>query len=92
MTRYLAIDYGTKRIGLAIGDDVDKFASPITTLAATGQSPDHAQTVWSAAQEYAIDAFVVGLPLNMDDSEGKQAKLTRKFGSQLSSLSGKPVH
>lgn len=92
MTRYLGIDYGTKRIGLAIGDDVAKLASPITTLAAKGQFPDHAQTVWTAAGEYSIDAFVIGLPLNMDNTEGKQAKLTRQFGSKLSSLSGKPIH
>ena len=92
MSRYIGIDYGTKRIGLAIGDDRDKIATPITTVEARGRVDDHVGAVLSVANEYDVDAFVVGLPLNMDDTEGPQAKLTRKFGESLAQESGKPTH
>lgn len=92
MKRYLGIDYGTKRIGLAIGDDDAKIASPLETIAARGDPANHVQAVLAAAEGYDIDAFVVGLPLNMDDSEGEQAKLTRGFGDALARLTHLPVH
>ena len=90
--RFLGIDYGTKRIGLAIGDDIARIASPVAMVAARGSMVDHAKAVLAEAQEYELDAFVVGLPVNMDDSEGAQAKLTRQFGEILAKASGKPVH
>ena len=43
------------------------------------------------AAEYEVEAFVVGLPLNMDDTEGKQAKIARRFGDELARATGKPV-
>jgi len=92
MTRYLGIDYGTKRIGLAIGDDVSRIAAPIEMVPATGSPADHAAAVLRVAGEYVVDAFVIGLPVNMDDTEGPQAKLTRTFGDALVGASGKPVH
>ena len=91
-SRYIGIDYGTKRIGLAIGDDQDKIATPVTTVEARGSVADHVAALLSVANEYDVDAFVVGLPLNMDDTEGKQAKLTRKFGDLLGQESGKRAH
>lgn len=92
MTRYLGIDYGTKRIGLAVGDDATGIASPITVVQSRGRSADDIQAVIAVAQEYGVDAFVVGLPLNMDDTEGPQAKLTRRFGDALARSADKPVH
>lgn len=92
MQRFLGIDYGTKRIGLAVGDDRDRFASPVKTVEARGGIDNHVQAVLLVAGEFDFDAFVIGLPINMDDSEGKQAKLTRKFGDSLAKAGGKPVH
>ena len=92
MIRYLGIDYGTKRIGLAIGDDVSCIASPVEMVPATGSPADHAAAVLRVAGEYVVDAFVIGLPMNMDDSEGPQARLTRTFGDAIATASGKPVH
>ena len=92
MHRYLGIDYGTKRIGLAIGDDDARIASPIDTILAHGDPNDHVQAVLSAAGAYDIDAFVIGLPFNMDDTEGEQAKITRRFGDKLALTSGLDVH
>jgi putative Holliday junction resolvase len=92
MLRYLGIDYGTKRIGLAIGDDTLRIASPVETIAARGQVKEHVRQVLERTAEYEVDAFVVGLPVNMDGAEGEQSKITRTFGESLRKMSDKPVH
>jgi putative Holliday junction resolvase len=92
MTRFLGIDHGSKRIGLAVSDPGATLASPLTTVAASGNLSDEVAAVLSCAREYEIDAFVVGLPLNIDDTEGTQAKTVRRFGAELERISGKPVH
>ena len=92
MPRFLGIDHGSKRIGLAVSDPGATLASPLSTVAASGNLSDEIAAVLSRAEEYEIDAFVVGLPLNMDDTEGDQAKTVRRFGAELGRVSGKPVH
>lgn len=78
--RYLAIDYGNKRTGLAICDPDETIASPLGVL--EGRK-DLARRVAQIARREQADAFVVGLPLNMDGTEGHQAKLVRQFASEL---------
>lgn len=92
MTRYLAIDCGSKRIGLAISDGQNSIVSPVATVAATGRIESDVRAVLQAINDYQVDEFVVGLPLNMDDSEGPQAKLSRRFGAVLQEESKKPVY
>ena len=92
MTCYLGIDYGTKRTGLAICGTGASFASPLGMIEMRGNLEEQVQAVLKEADEYEVDEFVVGLPLNMDGSEGKQAKATRRFGDLLAKLSGKPAH
>lgn len=92
MPRFLGIDYGTKHIGLAVGDADTGIASPIETIEPQGAITDQVKGVLVAALEYGVDAFVIGLPLNMDDTEGEQSRITRRFGDELARTSGKPVH
>ena len=92
MPRFLGIDHGTKRIGLAVSDPGATIASPLATLDAAAKLSDQVVAVLSCAREYEIDAFVIGLPLNMDDTEGNQAKTVRRFGAEMERISGKPVH
>ncbi len=92
MTRYIAIDYGTKRIGLAVGDDDTRVATPADVVPGRNDPVADVAAVLKLVGEYAVDALVVGLPLNMDDTEGDQAKLTRRFGTLLAERSGLPVH
>ena len=92
MPRFLGIDHGTKRIGLAVSDPGATLALPLTTIAASGELSDDVSAILACAKEYDIDAFVVGLPLNMDDTEGNQAKTVRRFGEELERNSGKPVY
>ncbi len=92
MSIYLGIDYGAKRIGLAVSADDTGIASPLKMLPSHGDLRANANSVARIADEYDVDAFVVGLPLNMDDTEGPQAKLVRAFGDALANATGKPIH
>lgn len=92
MASYLGIDYGTKRIGLAVGDDVTQTASPVTTVMAQGHADRDAERIAAVADEYGAVAFVLGLPLNMDSTEGPQARLVRAFGTVLAARTGLDVH
>ena len=87
--RYLAIDYGQKRTGLAICDREEMLASPFAVL----DNPKEVLAKISATVEKEeIEAIVVGLPLNMDDTQGAQAKQVLKFAEQLKSIVGVPIH
>ena len=92
MPRFLGIDYGTKHIGLAVGDTDTGIASPIETIEPGDAVADQVKGVLVAARAYGVDAFVVGLPLNMDGTEGEQARITRRFGNELARAGGKPIH
>ena len=92
MTCFIGIDYGSKRIGLAVGTTQTGLASPLTTLEVRGDLAEQVQAVLTQAHAYDVSAFVVGLPLNMDDSEGPQAQLVRRFGTALAEATSLPVH
>ena len=83
--RYLGIDYGQKRTGLAICDEKELIASPIAVI--TGQN-DLVRRIADFAEREQVGAVVVGLPLNMDGTEGKAAKVARKFGAKLADALG----
>lgn len=86
--RYLAIDYGTKHIGLAICDPAETVASPLMVI----QGEKEALTkISDVIKNENVEALVLGLPLNMDDSEGPQAKLVFKFADRLRTHLSIPV-
>jgi len=87
--RYLAIDYGKRRTGLAVCDADEMLASPVTVL--EGGVDLYAQIV-EVLRDYEVEALVVGLPYNMDGSEGPQAKEVRLFARQLEETTKMPVH
>jgi len=78
--RYLAIDYGKKRTGLAICDRDEIVCSPLTII--EGQA-NLLSSIADIARSHGAEAIVIGLPINMDDTEGPQAKLIRNFSEQL---------
>jgi putative Holliday junction resolvase len=91
MTRSLGIDYGTRRIGLALSDHRGKIASPAATIRASGSLAADAQAIldWASANE--AGTIVVGLPLNMDGSEGAQAQLCKELAYNLTIAGGPAV-
>ncbi len=89
--RYLGIDLGSKRIGLALGD-AKGLVMPLKVLTAGASMERNAHLVLEVADEYGADELVIGLPLNMDDTEGPQAKLSRQLAEAIHKLGGPPVH
>jgi len=80
--RWLGIDHGTKRIGLAVGGTADGIAAPVTVLDGVPEAEILAR-ILAVAAEYEAGGIVVGWPLNMDDTEGPQGKLVRAFAERL---------
>jgi len=91
MSTLLGFDYGTAKIGVAVGQTLTATASPLATLRAVQQRPD-----WDAIARLIADwqpsALVVGLPYNMDDSEAEVAPRARRFARQLEGRYQLPVH
>lgn len=89
--RYLAVDVGARRTGLAAGDDVLRIVQPVEVV----EAPRGDALLAALARAIALhgpDALVVGLPLNMDGSEGASAQDARAFGAALGARTSLPVH
>jgi len=91
-TVYCGIDHGTKRIGLAVSNPEGTIASPVSAVDARGPADQVILRVIQAVGGFDIDEWVVGLPLNMDGTEGEQAAHARRFGRHLAQATEKPVH
>jgi putative holliday junction resolvase len=89
-SRLLGLDLGTKTIGLAIGSLPLGIATPLLTIRRTKFQQD-AQALLTIATKESVVGLVLGLPLNMDDSEGPRAQSTRAFVRNLGKLSPLPV-
>jgi putative Holliday junction resolvase len=88
----LGFDFGTRKIGVAVGQTVTGTASPLTTLRHRGSKPDWA-AIEALIREWRPDAAVLGLPFNMDDTEEETlAEPVRRFARQLQGRFGLPVH
>jgi len=95
--RYLAIDLGDKRTGLALGDDATRIVTPldvIETPLAEQDGRNLLDRLTRAVGDHLgrSGELVVGLPLNMDGSEGPRARLVRAFAAKLGEASGRVVH
>src|SRR3989338_815530 len=82
MQRILCLDVGTKRIGVAISDPFGKTAQGITTLTRTTFPKDCVQ-ILKILQEYDVEKIIIGLPTDLEDAEGPQAKKVRFFEEGL---------
>ncbi len=89
--RYLGIDLGDKRTGLAIGDDETGIATPLVVIE-TSDGDLRLQQIAEMVDQQRPDALVVGLPLNMDGSEGQPAAKTRSWVAELTAHLHLPVH
>src|SRR5690606_41557517 len=80
--RLMGLDLGTKTIGVAISDALRMTASPVETIKRTKFTAD-AERLLALIGRNAVTGIVVGLPLNMDGSEGPRAQSTRAFVRNL---------
>ncbi|MFT0212021.1 Holliday junction resolvase RuvX [Pseudomonas sp. F1_0610] len=87
----LGFDYGSKQIGVAIGQAVTGQARELCTLKAQNGTPNW-QQVEQLIKEWQPDALVVGLPLNMDGSESEMCERANKFARRLNGRFNLPVH
>ena len=88
--RYIGIDLGTRRIGLAFGDELG-VATPLAALTAA-DAGERRSALLQVIRDRRADEIVIGHPLNMDDTVGPKAKEAELFAAQLSTELGKPVH
>lgn len=86
----MGLDVGTRTIGLAISDVTRTIATPFDTIRRTKFSED-ARSLLAAVEKEAVAGLVVGLPLNMDGSEGPRVQSTRAFVRNLAALTEVPI-
>jgi len=85
----LAFDFGTRRIGVAVGNELIRRATALEPLPARDGIPDWS-VVTRLVEEWRPDLFVVGLPIDNDGSETTMSARARKFGKRLYGRYGKP--
>jgi putative Holliday junction resolvase len=87
----MALDYGLSRIGVAISDELGLMAHPRPFVPAKPPARAYRQ-IKSLALESEVVGIVVGLPINMDGTEGLSARRARKFAQEIETFIGRPVH
>jgi putative Holliday junction resolvase len=88
--RLLGVDLGTKTIGLALSDVERRIATPLETIKRVKFTPD-AERIKTLVAKHDVGGFVIGLPLNMDGTEGPRAQATRAFVRNLKPIVRAPV-
>jgi putative Holliday junction resolvase len=88
--KLLGLDLGTKTIGVAVSDAMRYSATPVETISRTKFTAD-AQRIVTLVAENAATGIVLGLPLNMDGSEGPRAQSTRAFARNLAQKVNVPI-
>jgi len=86
----LGIDFGSKRVGLAISDAEGAFAFPMSPLERRGMERD-LEALCKQIAERAVERIVVGLPLRMSGATGPEAQAAKNFAAKLADASGLPV-
>lgn len=81
-TSVMGFDYGTTKIGLAIGQSITGTANPLVVIKAKDGIPNW-HTIEQLTQEWQPNAFIVGWPINMDGSESEMSVRARKFANRL---------
>lgn len=94
--RYLGLDVGTRRIGVAVSDELGLTAQPVMTLdLRRNPRPTPRETLRSLARlarRYGVAAIVVGNPVRLSGEESSQTKKVQAFAAELGRLAGLPIH
>lgn len=90
MSCVLGFDFGTHKIGIAVGQLITATANPLTTLSYVKQKPDW-NGIENIINEWKPDKLIVGLPMQMDDEEAEIAPRAKRFARQLEGRFHLPV-
>jgi len=94
--RYLGLDVGNRRIGVAVSDELGLTAQPVLTLerrrSAGGISREDLRSLARLARRFGVVGIVVGNPLHLSGDLSPQAARTQAFAAALGELSGLPIH
>jgi putative Holliday junction resolvase len=89
--RILGIDYGRRRLGLSLSDEAAILASPLATWKRARSLDRDLANLARLVEERTIGRIIVGLPLNMDGTEGEMAREARDFAHCVAEATGRPV-
>jgi putative Holliday junction resolvase len=90
--RYLGIDVGNRRIGVAVSDELGVTAQPVMTLERKRNPRDDLRSLARLARRFDVVGIVVGNPVHLSGEVSPQALKTQAFAAQLGELSGLPIH
>ena len=90
--RYLALDVGSKRIGVAVSDELGLTAQPVLTLNRKRNPREDLRSLARLCRRFQVAGIVVGNPLHLDGAVSEQAKKIQEFAAELGELAGLPIH
>lgn len=90
--RFLALDVGAKRIGIAVSDELGITAQPVLTLEVHRNPRDDLRSIARLARRFAAAGIVVGNPLHLSGDASPRALKTQRFAAELGTLTGLAIH
>ncbi len=90
--RYLALDVGTKRVGIAVSDELGLTAQPVLTLERRRNQREDLRSIARLCRRFGVAGIVVGNPLALSGEPGSQAAKVQAFAAELRELTALPVH
>lgn len=90
--RFLALDVGSKRIGVAVSNELGLTAQPVMTLERRRNRRDDLRSIARLARRFAVAGIVVGNPLHLSGKESTQSTKTKTFADELGAVTGLPIH
>lgn len=90
--RFLGVDVGTKRIGIAVSDELGLTAQPVMTLEARRNRREDLRSIARLARKYKVTGIVLGRPLHLSGQVSPRAVKVEQFAAELGELSGLPIH
>ena len=90
--RYLGLDVGNRRIGVAVSDELGLTAQPVLTLERRRGSRDDLRSLARLCRRFAVAAIVVGNPLRLSGDASSQTARAQAFAAELGALTGLPIH
>jgi putative holliday junction resolvase len=91
MARILGVDYGERRVGLALSDETATIASPLPTLQRRSGKRPPVAAVARLCEDHGVEEIVIGLPLTLEGEENEWTREVREYGRKLGERTGCPV-